>query len=105
MHNDRLSILLPANTNLLADGSKEAVSHMQIKKNDETKRYELRFFLEAKQVLKKQYHNMTINVISSDDDKLSIHISENGKVNPLELIFETEKDVLRIKKYVDTLLI
>ncbi len=105
MHNDRLSILLPVNTNVSVDGNKHPVSHMQIKKNDETKRYELRFFNHAKQELKKQYHNMTINVISSDSNKLSIQISENGKLNPLELIFETEKDVLRIKKYVDTLLI
>lgn len=105
MHNDRLSILLPVNSYLSVDGDRYAISHMQIKKNDETKRYELRFFNQSKQELKKQYHNMTINVISSDSNKLSINISENGKINPLELIFETEKDVLRIKKYVDTLLI
>ncbi|WOO89146.1 hypothetical protein R2F61_00160 [Mollicutes bacterium LVI A0078] len=105
MHNDRLSILLPANTILAVDNTKINISHMQIKKNDKTKRYELRFFEEAKQVAKKQYHNMTINVISSDEDNLSMHIMENGKSNALELLFETEKDVLRIKKYVDTLLI
>lgn len=105
MHNDRLSILLPVDTFLSIDDNKDAVSHMQIKKNDETKRYELRFFNEAKLVSKKDYHNMTLNVISGDDERLSIQISENGKSNSLELIFETEKDVVRIKKYVDTLLI
>ncbi len=105
MPNDRLSILLPVNTLISVDGDKTPISHMQIKKNDNTKRYELRFFNETKLVLTKQYHNMTINVISSDQDQLSIHISENGKANSLELVFETEKDVLRIKKYVDTLLI
>lgn len=105
MNNDRLSILLPVDTFLSIDGEMGAVTHLQIKKNDETKRYELRFFDEAKLVIKKQYHNMTLNVISSDNNKLSIHISESGKGNQLELVFETEKDVLRIKKYVDTLLI
>ncbi len=105
MPSDRLSILLPVNTNLITDDESNPISHMQIKKNDTTRRYELRFFKEDKQVVKKQYHNMTINVVSGDQESLSIHISENGKANKLELAFETEKDVLRIKRYVDTLLI
>lgn len=105
MYNDRLSILLPVNTILSVDGNNQAVTHMQIKKNDKTKRYELRFFNEVKLEYKTDYHNMTLNVISGDKNQLSIHISENGKENQLELLFETEKDVVRIKKYVDTLLI
>ncbi|WOO87383.1 hypothetical protein RZE82_00150 [Mollicutes bacterium LVI A0039] len=105
MPNDRLSILLPVETFLIADEDKTIVTHMQIKKNDTTKRYELRFFATEQFIKKKQYHNMTINVISSEKDNLSIHMSENGKANPLELVFKREKDVLRIKKYVDTLLI
>ncbi len=105
MHNDRLSIIVPANTVLVCDESKHEISHLQIKKNDQTKRYELRFFLGATQVAKKMYHNMTINVISGDHDQLSMQMSESGKSNSIELIFKSEKDVLRIKKYVDTLLI
>lgn len=105
MHKDRLSIILPAQTEIVSDELKQTVSHLQIKKNDDTKRYELRFFDASNLVLKKQYHNMTINVISSNKDNLSITISENAKQNQIELLFKTEKDVLRIKKYVDTLLI
>lgn len=105
MRNDRLSILLPVDTYLLTGDKRVGLSHMQIKKNDVSKRYELRFFNQAQLEAMKQYHNMTINVINGDSGQLSIHISESSKANTIELVFAQEKDVLRIKKYVDTLLI
>lgn len=105
MPRDRLSILLPIDSLIEVDGNSQVVSHMQIKKNDETQRYELRFFDKEKLILKKEYHNMTLNVISGNQKRLSLHISENGKINSIKIIFVTVKDVLRIKKYVDTLLI
>lgn len=105
MLKDRLSILLSASTKLVANEAIQDVTHMQIKKNDITKRYELRFYNKSKLIVLKQYHNMTINVISNESNRFTIHITEGGKANSLELIFENEENVLRIKKYVDTLLI
>lgn len=105
MLKDRLSILLSASTKLVANDEVYDVTHMQIKKNDITKRYELRFYNKSKLIVLKQYHNMTINVISNENNRFTIHITEGGKANSLELIFENEENVLRIKKYVDTLLI
>lgn len=105
MNKDRLLILLPVGTKLLEETEGLEVTHMQIKRNDQTKRYELRFFMEHKLLGKDSFHNMTINVMTDDEDCLSMHFSEGTKKSHLGLSFEKKHDVLRIKKYVDTLLI
>ncbi len=104
MNSNRMSLLLPYDTYLVSSKPKY-VTHMQIKNNDIKKCYELRFFNRDKVIAKSDYKNMTINVISSNDDKFSLLINEDKDKNQMELIIDSKIDVSTIKKYVDTLLI
>ncbi len=106
MAKDRLSIILPVATAAEFDNVKGESTHMQILRNDKTKHYELRFWdNEGKLLGKKRYHNMTINVMSDNDNNLSMHFAEAEQKSDLSLLFEKRHDVVSIKKYVDTLLI
>ncbi len=105
MNNDRLAILLPFNTQLSVNGTFENITHMQIKKNDNLKCYELRYFNKEKFVYKNEYKNLILNVVTDIENKISIYIGEKKKTDQCQLLFEQESDILQIKKYVDTLLI
>lgn len=104
MLNDRLSVLLPANTIVLMGKETVDVTHIQIKKNDKLKRYEIRLFEHENLIVKKEYHNMTINVLSNNANAISLEVSENNK-QKLEIKFEESIDIVKVKRYVDTLLI
>lgn len=104
MLNDRLSVLLPVKTTVVKGKETADVTHIQIKKNDKVKKYELRLFEYDNLVVKKEYHNMTINVLSNNANAISLEVSEDNK-QKLEIKFEESIDIVQVKKYVDTLLI
>ncbi len=105
MSNIRRSILLPVNTVFISEEKEMLLTHLQILKNDRIKSYEIRLFNAELQISKSVFQNMTINVMSEDDNTLSLIIAEQGNSNKLEIQFKSVKDVLRVKKYVDTLLV
>ncbi len=96
---------MPVNTVLISEEKEMLLTHLQILKNDRIKSYEIRLFNAELQISKSVFQNMTINVMSEDDNTLSLVIADQGNSNKLEIQFKSVKDVLRVKKYVDTLLV